>query len=738
MKRRNWKWVLVVPLLCGLTACSPSVSSPTSDSTSSRPSTDDVSYQLEVKSLPSKTSYTLYDAFEQEGLSIALVSVDTSGNVIDSQSFFDYRLTLNGTELKDGTILDKIGQKTIVVEATGTAYSGLRTEFTIRVNQYLSFRQYLVQEGNVDTYFHVGDSFDASSLSFRLETEKTDLDNKTLSSSTLLGQNDVTLEIDGKPADGFSFSAVGRYVLTASYPGFEETIQTQTVLYVLDKDSADPENFDTSESLAPDAEEMTVTFSTGNSAQGEENYYSPEDVVIDYGIYEYGRNAYDDWVYAPSKSLSGSDKAETPLLVVPVVLPGGEGEAKEEDRDLIYKTFFGTSEDVEYESLHSYYWKSSYGQLDITGTVTDFFYAGDMTDIGVVGSMTEKKFDDLTQAICRWAKEAYSLDLDDYDSDDDGTIDGIWMVFIGRESNDMTNYWGLSGTTKRKGTKENPEPNNYGFIGLDFIDGSYASGMNKGGDAHVVIHETGHMLGLMDYYAYPSDVDVGMDDYSPLSGLDVMDGGIMDHNPYSKMLFGWVKPYIVYGDCTITIPSSQAKNALIVIPYDNKSLERNEDGKVHFNPFDEYLVLDFYTPSGFNEKGYAYAGDYPLEEMGGRLYHVDARLAYATTGGRYALFEDPDDALTYDGKVAKLISNSIVGSYSESSLGLEGANAFDEIRWISKDGTFLDYGSNKISEDALFQVGDTFSLADYAGQFNNGKLNSERPFTTTFCIDSIG
>ena len=77
------------------------------------------------------------------------------------------------------------------------------------------------------------------------------------------------------------------------------------------------------------------------------------------------------------------------------------------------------------------------------------------------------------------------------------------------------------------------------FAGYDFItqDVAITSGFNyddnKGLDSHVLIHETGHMLGLNDYYNTYGDST-----YSPLGGLDMMDGDFGDNNPYSKILLG--------------------------------------------------------------------------------------------------------------------------------------------------------------------------------------------------------
>jgi len=59
-------------------------------------------------------------------------------------------------------------------------------------------------------------------------------------------------------------------------------------------------------------------------------------------------------------------------------------------------------------------------------------------------------------------------------------------------------------------------------------------------DAHMLVHETGHMLGLEDYYSYS-----GLE--NPCGGVDMMDLNVGDHDAYSKMVLGWVNPYVVDG-----------------------------------------------------------------------------------------------------------------------------------------------------------------------------------------------
>ena len=68
-------------------------------------------------------------------------------------------------------------------------------------------------------------------------------------------------------------------------------------------------------------------------------------------------------------------------------------------------------------------------------------------------------------------------------------------------------------------------------------------------DAHTFIHETGHLLGLDDYYDY--------NDYrgakGGLYGADMMDNNIGDHGSVNKLLLGWIEPTVVCGAGEINI-----------------------------------------------------------------------------------------------------------------------------------------------------------------------------------------
>lgn len=338
---------------------------------------------------------------------------------------------------------------------------------------------------------------------------------------------------------------------------------------------------------------MTVTV-TNPSSEGSKGFYSPDEVTIEKNITDYSYQSIYDWHYTPSTG-------KVPLLVIPVVIPGNEHRVHDDTLDIIKTAFFGGDDEMNFESLHSYYYKSSYGQLDFTGLVTDFYYPKNNSNSKYKKStdLNINNLSGLVKESVDWAKDTYDLNMADFDSDKDGTLDGVWIIYIRMVNpNDTSLYWAFTTTTSEVGTVDNPCVNTYGWAGLDFLTGDIYNEItpDDGCDGHVLIHETGHMLGLQDYYTYSSS------SYSPLGRIDMMDNNAGDQNPYSKLLLGWIKPYVVTGNATITLKSDMSKDNVIVIPYDSKSYKFDSDGKLIFNPFDEYIVIDYYSPNGLNEK----------------------------------------------------------------------------------------------------------------------------------------
>ncbi len=691
--------------------------------------------RLEIVTMPTRVEYYRYELFDSSGL-IVNASEYRGDSLVKSEETTDYNITFrdSGEIIDENTVFKETGSE-IVLSINKEGYDS--AYFAVKVENVSGVRQEIEIVSLPETHYQPGDTFSSEGLSLNLVTTfRTINDGQKRVSSAL---TDYDLTIDSETADGYQLplenGRVPVTITTTAYDGDE--LSTTFGVFVLRQTVEGPTIYeDDTIHLVEDDNSLTVSIDGfQESSADDKGYYSPDEVELGSTFYDYSQHSYDNWKYAPSYSKTGTQ--QTPLLVVPVIVPGYESMATDANWDIIKKVFFGDSGDMKFESLHSYYYKSSNGKLDITGTITDYYFAGDESSLFEKSDIQDYQVAMLAQDCAEWAKDIYNLNLQDYDSDKDGLIDAMWLVYIGPRSNDYSAYWAFSSTTMAEGDIENPEVNNYGWCGFDFLTTSSDDFANE--DAHVVIHETGHMLGLNDYYSY------AYSHYGPLGRIDMMDNNVGDHNGYSKMMLGWTKPYIAYGDCEITIPSSLHENAIIVIPYDGKTYQKNSAGKYIFNPFDEYLLLEFYVPDDLNELDYDFYNVQTIKDYGLRVYHVDNRLAHVENG-RWSFYQNPDDGIAdTSGNRNAIISNTETNKdsaygYGESYyVGIpESANRFDEIRWITQDNTYLSQNySIERNPNILFKTEDEFTLDTYKSQFNDDGFNCGEAFTSSFRVTEI-
>lgn len=583
-------------------------------------------------------------------------------------------------------------------------------------------------------------------------SEKINLENLKLVNEIEYVENDKTIStkqdvdtytstIDGVSISSFSFPSAGEFKIEFSTTGYKnETLKTYLTIYAYDQQG--PNQY--TDTFLPTYEnyyaDISFTNVNNSNIDSTKEYYSPDEIEMPVTNFELGKKSYLTQYFMPSKG-------NVPMLVVPIVVPDANNEATDDKIVDIKKAFFGKKEEINFESLHSFYYKSSYGQLNIIGNVTPYFDIKTYTKYKTVSSMANDSnnvSNNVAQAALRWAKEVQKIDINKYDLNQDGVIDSMYFVYVGQSSTQNIPFWAFTTSTGKIGTKENPLVNTYSWVGYDFLkqEGLTVSKQdeNKDLDAHVIIHETGHMLGLNDYYSYNSST------YSPLGKIDMMDNNVLDHNPYSKMRMGWIKPYIVTSNTSITIPSSQFINSCIVIPYDNKKFTFTDDNKLIFNPFDEYLVLDLYTNENINSYDFkAYEVNH-IDGIGIRVYHVNSHLAQVTNNGRSVSFlKDSDYVLNNESKdLFQLISNSEGGQRAESYfLNDSSYNYCDEIRWIDAKNEYIGSKPNSTlkgktpSSTSLFNIGDSFSFAEYKDSFNFENLDFNEKLSSMFTVSNI-
>lgn len=292
------------------------------------------------------------------------------------------------------------------------------------------------------------------------------------------------------------------------------------------------------------------------------------------------------------------------------------------------KVFFGTSEETGWESLSSYYQKSSYGKLNIQGTVLEPFDTG--KTVAYYNALQEEYNkaldayfnyetdvypDNVEFSIIKAALEYYDskIDYSKYDSDQDGYIDSIYFVYTtAYDATDDTSLWWAFTTeyyTESNVYYDNVEADFYTFFSYQFIFDEL-QGKTVQYNAETIIHETGHLLGLTDYYDYDNTIGPS----GGIGGGDMMDYNVGDHNAYSKLLLGWVTPLVVSGKTTTVELESFAESGDCVCIFN----------QWNGTFFDEYYLIDFYTPTGLNTFGKGSSGLFSISGI--RIYHVDATL----------------------------------------------------------------------------------------------------------------
>ena len=405
------------------------------------------------------------------------------------------------------------------------------------------------------------------------------------------------------------------------------------------------------------------------------------------------------------------------LLVVPILLNDSTTyypqldttEGKAQAKEAIRKAVFGTESETGWHSVKSYYYEESRGVCNIEGSVHDWYTTSyryeQITDTNIISNIIEA-------AVNNW-KSSHSSEIKSYDTDGDGYLDGVIAIYgapdysITESNNKM--MWAFTSWTNQGKSTASPNVKNYIWGALSFLetDTTYCNI-----DAHTLIHETGHLFGLDDYYDYNDTSRIA--NYNWAGGFSMQDYNVGGHDPFSALAFGWAKPYVPTETCTIELhPFATTGDVIMLTPEYTAS------------PFDEYLLIEYYTPTGLNafDTYHAYAGKYPsgVTNNGIRLWHVDARLAQINN--MYAKQNDYYTDYT-------LTSNIILGKrYVVGATNTHYDPRGENNSYTSKIQELLNYrlldlirrndysGSNRgtlLKNAHLFKAGDSFDIANYA------------------------
>ena len=403
--------------------------------------------------------------------------------------------------------------------------------------------------------------------------------------------------------------------------------------------------------------------STSYSSKKGEGYETLKEYVP---IATQGGNLPDSYssIYNNGNRFSLPSLGRQKLLVIPVDFQEYPGEA--EEIETISHAFFGQNDADAFPSVAEYFDRSSYSHFQLEGRVAPSWFRSSQYSYADLSSVYgSKRTEQTLQKIYLEALEWYDATYPDSPHSEYAYSDGhghqvVPVYFIYRapyaaDGNRSSMLWAFSVSS--------PAPISWSSYSM--------LRTSKGVDSHTLIHETGHLLGFPDLYDTNDSVSSGR--VSPCGHGDMMDGSLGDENPFFKLLMGWIKPMVARGKGEVILHQFVSNGDCLLL-------------KSHYSNslFDEYVLLDFYTPSSLNGM---------VRKSGVRAYRVDARLGlFSSSGASEPLTSNSD------------LTGKQIGFYASNSQGyesngyIEGANPL--LQWLDASSSSAKLRSYFVASDA--------------------------------------
>lgn len=366
----------------------------------------------------------------------------------------------------------------------------------------------------------------------------------------------------------------------------------------------------------------------------------------------------------------------------------------------IRKAYLGNDACNSYRSVASYYEKASYGRLQLDSIIAPSFFRCpyDYETLFAQSSPSRNKatLTDIYSKALTWYQD---IDKAKYESllssSDSGRIPVSFVYtapysgYQGGASNRDSMLWAF--------TINSPAPISWSSAYMMHTDSGAV-------DAHTFIHETGHLLGLKDYYDTTAS-PTSYSSFSPTGRIDMMDCSLGDENCYTKMLLGWARPFVPTGNCEISIrPSASHGDFILLAP--------NWNG----TPYDEYVLLEYYVPAGLNGPDAMLRDNDAMRlprKSGIKAYKVNSRLGLYQSGLREEMLTSSSIIGTrrldvaYDNSSRSSILIQLLDKSSGSASLCDYFVASDSTKEVVEDGAKLQL------RDVLFQKGEGFDGTNF-------------------------
>jgi M6 family metalloprotease-like protein len=213
-----------------------------------------------------------------------------------------------------------------------------------------------------------------------------------------------------------------------------------------------------------------------------------------------------------------------------------------------------------FESVRVYYKAASEGKLDLTGNVLGWHSlpedreAYEPEEVIRTPGMTDDQFNWLkfvsnqnalykiaTAALDKFESDGH--DFSQYDNDNDGDVDLLTILYAGDPGEWSSFWWAYRWAFQLNSFNKKYDGKKLNQFVFQFVDVRNDDDF----DPRTLIHETGHALGLPDYYDYDGHLPIsrrkGPD--GGVGRLDMMDGNWGNHNAFSRWLLDWIEPKVV-------------------------------------------------------------------------------------------------------------------------------------------------------------------------------------------------